>query len=503
MPTLRTGSLRAKLFAIVMITTTSALVITALPLTLFELSSYRSVMSREVTALAMVIGANASTALAQDDRSSADEILAAAALLPDVLSACLYDRNDGLFARFLRSGHAQACPPHPEATGVERRPAGILIRQPVLLKGTRVGTLRLFSHLGELRRRVNLHLIVLVIVLLAASLVAVLISTRLQRVVLVPIVQLADTAKNISHKHDYGLRAEKHNEDEIGAAVDAFNQMLERIEQADAAVRGANASLEVRIQERTAALQEQAKELRRSNEQLEAFAYVASHDLQEPLRAIASYAQLLRIQLEGSTSEADVYIGFVLEGVARMRELIKALLDYARLDVVSINFRPTALDDVLTAALADLAATIKEERAEVVRQPLPVLSIERVQLGQVFSNLIANAIRYRRKDTPPRIEIDAEHHDDEWRFSVRDNGIGIDPKHHKRIFVIFQRLHGRDRPGTGIGLAVCKKIVESHGGRIWVESAPAAGATFFFTLPTRLPVRAAESAPARTENDAV
>ena len=498
MPSFRTGSLRSKLFAIVMITTTSALVITAIPMTVFELSSYRSVMSREVATMANVIGANSSAALAFSDSGAAKEILAASALLPDILLACLYDKNDALFASYHRPGHGLVCPQHPEGPGVERRPAGILIRQPVMLHGEQVGTVRLFSHLGELRRRVNLHLMVLVIVLLSAALAAVLISTRLQRIVLLPIVQLAQTAKSISGKHDYALRADKHSDDEIGAAVDAFNQMLERIEQADATVRGVNATLEMRIGERTQALERQARELKRSNEELEAFAYVASHDLQEPLRAIASYAQLLKSQLEGQLNqEADVYIGFVVDGATRMRALIKALLDYSRLDLAPLHFRNTALDGVLDAALADLSATLSESDAQVTRGPLPVLTVHSVQLGQLFRNLITNAVRYRRKDVPPRIDINAERVGEHWRFSVRDNGIGIDAKHHNKIFIIFQRLHGRDRAGTGIGLAVCKKIVERHGGQIWVESQPGQGATFFFTLPAvgQPPVRERLAAP--------
>jgi light-regulated signal transduction histidine kinase (bacteriophytochrome) len=339
---------------------------------------------------------------------------------------------------------------------------------------------------------VNLHMLILFVVLFVSALVATLVTARLQRILSVPILELAHTAKSISDKRDYTLRASKHSEDEIGAAVDAFNQMLDRIEQAHAErqaaaeeLRALNATLEMRIAERTAALEERAAELKRSNEELEAFAYVASHDLQEPLRAMASYTQLLKKQLHGQvSSDADLYIGHVLEGAARMRALINALLDYSRVGRRPLDLRRAPVDAVFDTALADLTTAIAENGAQVTRGPMPVIFADPLQLGQLFRNLISNAIKFRR-DEAPRVEVNADLVGDYWRFTIKDNGIGIDPKHYERIFIIFQRLHGRDRAGTGIGLAVCKKIVERHGGQIWVTSEPGKGSTFHFTLPVR------------------
>jgi signal transduction histidine kinase/HAMP domain-containing protein len=624
MPSLRSASIRAKLFAIVMITTASALVITAISMTAYELKSYRQATVRELVTVANVVGANSTAALEFNVPSTAEEILAGAGTLPEVLSACLYDKKEALFAGYVRPGQQLACPKHPDGASVAVQPAGFVIQRPVMLHGERVGTLRLFSHVGELQRRVNLHMLILFVVLFVSALVATLVTARLQRILSVPILELAHTAKTISDKRDYTLRAGKHSEDEIGAAVDAFNQMLDRIEQADAAVRLAgeqsrnharllqsildnmgegmavsddagtfliwnpaatrilgkgpleggldewsryyglfrpggrelfppadlplaralrgenvndlemylagtapenrwisatarpfrdedgslrggivvfrdvserkaaeeelralNATLEMRIAERTAALEERAAELKRSNEELEAFAYVASHDLQEPLRAMASYTQLLKRQLQGQVSaDADLYIGHVLEGAARMRALINALLDYSRVGRRALDLRATALEGVFDTAMADLSTIVAENAAQVTRGPLPVILADPVQLGQLFRNLISNAIKFRREE-PPRIQVTAEPEGDHWRFMVRDNGIGIDAKHYERIFIIFQRLHGRDRAGTGIGLAVCKKIVERHGGQIWVTSEPGKGSVFHFTLPAR------------------
>jgi light-regulated signal transduction histidine kinase (bacteriophytochrome) len=226
------------------------------------------------------------------------------------------------------------------------------------------------------------------------------------------------------------------------------------------------------------------EELRRSNEELERFAYVASHDLQEPLRTVTSYMQLLsrryRDQLGGDAAE---FIDFAVGGAKRMQRLIEDLLAFSRLGTRGGAFAPTDANTVLDAVVRSLRAAIEDGRAAVTSDPLPLVLVDPGQFEQLVTNLVANALKFRGA-APPAVHVGAERVGRFWRFSVRDNGIGIDPQFAERIFVIFQRLHGReDYPGTGIGLAVCKKIVERHGGRIWVSSTPDSGATFFFTIP--------------------
>jgi len=230
------------------------------------------------------------------------------------------------------------------------------------------------------------------------------------------------------------------------------------------------------------ALVRQARELERSNEDLEQFAYAASHDLQEPLRVVASYLQLLSKRYQGQLDEeADEFIGFAVDGARRMRTMIKALLDFSRVGTHGKNFKPTDLEGVFDAAVANLAASIAESNAEVSRGPLPTLDGDQNQLLQLFQNLIGNAIKFRG-EAPPKIRVAAERDGEGWRVSVADNGIGIDAAYVDRIFGIFQRLHTHDEyPGTGVGLAICKKIVERHGGDITVTS-QGAGTTFHFTL---------------------
>jgi len=232
------------------------------------------------------------------------------------------------------------------------------------------------------------------------------------------------------------------------------------------------------------ALKEKTEELARSNRELEQFAYVASHDLQEPLRTVTNFVQLLAQRYKGRfDSDADDFIDFAVGGAVRMWKLINDLLAYSRVGTRGHTFEPINCETILQGALDNLKVTIEESGAVVTHDSLPTVMADSLQLGQLFQNLVGNAIKFRG-DERPRIHLSASRNGGGWTFSVRDNGIGIAPEFAERIFIIFQRLHGPQKyPGTGIGLAICKKIVERHGGRIWVESEPEKGATFYFTLP--------------------
>ncbi|MBI3329999.1 MAG: PAS domain S-box protein [Nitrospinae bacterium] len=237
--------------------------------------------------------------------------------------------------------------------------------------------------------------------------------------------------------------------------------------------------------EREEMLTRQAAELTRSNEELQQFAYVASHDLQEPLRMISSYSQLLARRYRGNLdADADEFITYIVDGVSRMQSLINGLLAYSRVGTNGSAFEPTDCATIVDLAVSNLQAAIEESGAVVTHDALPTVMADASQLSQVFQNLIGNAIKFRGEH-PPRLHVSAQGKENAWLFSVRDNGLGIDPQYADRIFGLFQRLHSRtEYPGTGLGLAICKKIVERHGGRIWVESEPGKGATFYITFPT-------------------
>lgn len=296
------------------------------------------------------------------------------------------------------------------------------------------------------------------------------------------------------------LRADNSVREWIGTYVD----ITER-KQAEQALKEARDALEVKVQERTKKLAEInlelqaeirerqqieykleqfATSLQHSNQELEQFAYVASHDLQEPLRTVASYTQLLAKKYEGKLDEkADKYINYVVDGATRMQQLINDLLLYSRVGKQSLNLTLVDCNQLIHQVCSLLNIVIDESHATIKVNPLPEVLVDPSHFAKLFQNLISNAIKYRGND-PPKIEITAHRTEREWLFLVQDNGIGIEPQYAERIFIIFQRLHTRrEYSGTGIGLAICKKIVELHKGRIWVESQLGHGATFYISLP--------------------
>jgi light-regulated signal transduction histidine kinase (bacteriophytochrome) len=231
-------------------------------------------------------------------------------------------------------------------------------------------------------------------------------------------------------------------------------------------------------------LRDYADKLRASNEELQTFAYVASHDLQEPLRTIAGFSELLGEMYEGQLdAEANEYLEFILNATKRMKDLIQDLLQFSRVSTDKGYLVETHIGAVIQKTMENLHTLIEESQAKIYYEMMPVLMINETLIIQVFQNLISNAIKYR-SERPVRIDIGARQIGNEWLFSVKDNGIGIEERFYDKIFVIFQRLHTKEEySGTGIGLAICKKIVEKYGGKIWVESEIGTGSTFFFTLP--------------------
>lgn len=279
------------------------------------------------------------------------------------------------------------------------------------------------------------------------------------------------------------VRVPAKGRDEIGQLARSFNEMIEQLRR----VTASRDELDREIERRRGAearLRRSMTELERSNRELERFASIASHDLQEPLRMVASYTQLLERRYgDRLDDDAREFIEYAVDGAKRMQRLIADLLAFSRVQTRGKPFEAVDLNTVLAHARANLATAIEETDAVVMSDRLPTVWGDQSQLISVFQNLIGNAIKFRR-DAPPRVHVSAQALGVEWKISVGDNGIGIDPQFHDRIFMVFQRLHGRDEvEGTGIGLSLCKRIIERHGGRIWVESSTGNGTTFGFTLP--------------------
>jgi len=283
------------------------------------------------------------------------------------------------------------------------------------------------------------------------------------------------SAKSVT-RGDYSRKAKAFSQDEIGRLANNFNRMAEELERLVKENREVNSSLEKKVRVRTA-------EMESKNKELEQFAYVASHDLQEPLRTISGFVELLQKQYRGKfDANADKLLDYISQASDRMKVLIKDLLDYSRIGREK-EFRQVDCNNLLAEVLADLDQIIKESGATVQAEQLPVLHAYPTELKLLFQNLITNSIKFHKPGLAPAVVIGSEKENGHWKFSVRDNGIGIDQQFAERIFIIFQRLHNRSQyEGSGIGLAHCKKIAELHGGHIWVESEPGEGSRFFFTI---------------------
>lgn len=293
------------------------------------------------------------------------------------------------------------------------------------------------------------------------------ISFLTARVILGPLNELERGVEEIG-RGNLEFRVRLRGRNELDHLAIAFNDMIIKRKQAKEEV------------------QTYIEQLERSNRELEQFAYVASHDLQEPLRMVISYLQLIETRYKGNLDDdADEFIGFAVDGANRMKALINDLLAFSRSGRSEKELAPTDSQAVLEQTLNNLSLIIEESGVQVTNDPLPTVVADDSQLMNLFQNLVGNAIKFRNENAP-RLHVSAKKNEGEWQFSVKDNGIGIDPKYFDRIFVIFQRLHSKDEySGTGIGLAICKRIVERHGGRIWVESQPGEGSTFYFTIPIR------------------
>ena len=507
----RNMAIRRKLTLVIMLTSSIGLLLAGTATVFYARITFQQRMAEDLSTLAGIIGAQSTAALAFNDQASAQENLAALKAKPEIIAACIYTNDGKVFTSYVRPDLKNVALPSRAGAEGQRVEAGSLgFFKTITHRGEPVGTLYLRSDLQQMQAYLARYVGIVVTVIGGLLIITLLLSAELQRVISDPIVNLAEVAQAVTTRQDYSVRAgqpgeEVAGQDEIGRLIDTFNQMLTQIQERDTALLRANEALqgeiaerrraetdlktlnetlEQRVRERTEELERRAQELARSNAELEQFAYISSHDLQEPLRMVGSYTQLLARRYKGKLdADADEFIGYAVEGATRMQTLINDVLSFSRLGTKGKPFEPTDCNQVLHDALDNLKVMVEESGATVTHDPLPSVIADGTQLTQVLQNLISNGIKFRREDAP-RIHVSGERDGDNWIIAVRDNGIGIEPQYAERIFLIFQRLHGRgEYSGTGMGLAICKKIVERHGGRIWVESQVGQGSTFRFTIP--------------------
>jgi signal transduction histidine kinase len=467
----------------------------------------RREMASNLVALTRVVGGMNWAALTFDEPATTRESLAALADRQNIISARVYSTNQTLFAEYIRQGATAPPRPAPTSDGHLFESDRLVVYQRIPFKNEIIGSIIVESDLDELNSRLHSYIGIALTVLLLSLAVALLLSTVLQRLIARPIVQLAQTMRKVSQEKNYALRAELQRDDEVGDLVRGFNDMLAQIQQRDAELQKAADELEKRVVERTSELEKTLERLRatatqleRSNRELQDFAYVASHDLQEPLRKVQAFGDRLQDKYAPQLGdEGRDFISRMQNAAGRMQSLINDLLTFSRVTTKASPFEKVDLARVAREVISDLEVRIQQSQANVEAEPLPSVEADPLQMRQLFQNLIGNALKFHKDGTAPVVRIRARIlrppdsapggqpvEQETLELSVQDNGIGFDEKYLDRIFAVFQRLHGRGvYEGTGIGLAICRKIAERHGGAITGRSRPGEGATFIVTLPLR------------------
>ncbi len=482
---LQRAPIRQKLMLIAIVTTGVSLLLAGASIIYFNYSRFQQEMKSDLASLAEIVAQNSTAPLSFGDISAEADTLRALKARPSIVGAAVYDKTGKLFAHVEPLGGGVAYPLRPGLDSAEIENGALGVFHPIKLKGERIGTVYLRSNLDELTARVWTQAITVLAVFLASGIVALMLSSGLQRLISGPLLDLTVTARAVSARRDYSIRAGKRSADELGELVDAFNDMLDQIQHRDSELQRSKEALEERVRERTRELQQRNEELDQSNKELDDFAYIASHDLKEPLRGIHNYSSFLLEDYAGKLDEdGRSKLETLMRLTRRMETLIDSLLQFSRLGRVDLATDQVELDEIVAEILDSLAISLQEDNVTVrVPRPLPAVRADRVRVGEIFYNLIVNAMKYNDK-AEKWIEVG-------WRggagppvFYVRDNGIGIPEKHQDSVFRIFKRLHGRDKfgGGTGAGLTIVKKIVERHHGRIWIESSAGEGTTFYFTL---------------------
>ncbi|HET8964139.1 MAG TPA: ATP-binding protein [Chitinophagales bacterium] len=443
-----------------------------------NIKSFNKSLVSNKYSIAEIVGVNAIAPLLFNDKEAATHILMNLKSNPSILNAAIFDKTGNKFAQFNRYNTAFLFPPPGNEKFNQTNFMGqrFLVEYKIKQDKEFIGTVMIRSELTALDDILVNYLEVATGVLMGALLIAFIISTFFHKIITSRLQLLVNKTREISATGNYSNRLYDKGTDEIGILSKEFNNMLDQIQKMQNTLKEANVDLEKRVQERTAKLE-------RSNQELEQFAYVASHDLQEPLRTISNFVGLLEKKYpKNSDDDHFRYFQFVVKATSKMQNLIKDLLELSRVGR-NVSFTPVDCNKVVLDVMAEMEVSIKEQQASITFIGLPFLIASEIELKRVFQNLISNALKFKKNNKAPQIIIRSEENNEEFIFSVKDDGIGIEKEYANKIFNIFQRLHSTSEyPGTGIGLATCKKIVALHNGRIWVESEFGKGTTFYFTL---------------------
>ena len=487
-----------------MLASAGALLLASIAFVLYELITFRSAMVRGLTTEAQIVGWNSVTALTFADPQSAEATLKALSAEPSIRSAGLYDRRGRLFASFQQGGTAHALALHlaGKKSGETHQFDGphLALSHPIVFDGDTVGTVEIQADLDEMYSRFRQFAAIGTVVVAASLLIALLLSERLQRSISGTVLHLAQTARAISDRKDYSVRATPPEiADELALLTDTFNNMLTEIGSRNQALESARHELELELGERKRAeeqvrhlndnlekhVAERTAELEASNKELEAFSYSVSHDLRAPLRAIDGFSRIL-LEDYGNLfdDQAQDQFNRIRKASQRMGILIDALLNLAKLSRKQVERRSMDLSELADGVIAELRRNEPQRQVQVAIEPGLRVNADVGLTRVLLDNLIGNAWKFTRKSCAPRIEFRAVQNGGGTKtYMVRDNGAGFDMAYANKLFGAFQRLHDmKDFEGTGIGLATVQRIVRRHGGRVWAEGGVNKGASFYFTL---------------------
>jgi signal transduction histidine kinase len=473
----RNAPIKRKILWVIMLTSSAILFLTFSSYFIYELVTFKQNAINFLTIQAKIIASNSTAALAFQSPEEGNEILSALRADPHISVAVLYDNEGEVFSSYPLHYGAEVLTAIPATRTSRFDDSHLIFFEPVFEnEQTRLGTLYIKSDMDGLYERLRLYSTIAAIIIALAFIVAYVLSRTLQRSISSPVLALAETAKVVSERKDYTVRAIKMGDDEVGLLTEAFNQMLGEIQQQTREISTFNQKLEETIAQRTA-------DLEIANKELEAFSYSVSHDLRAPLRSINGFARIMEEDYGNALDDEGLAtLRTIMRNGERMGRLIDDLLGFSRLGKQSLT--KSALD--MTAMATEIADELKVEYGvhhSIHIEPLPTAYGDSSMLRQVMQNLISNALKYSMKKEKAIIEIGSYREDTTTIYFVKDNGAGFDMRYYDKLFGVFQRLHNlTEFEGTGVGLALVQRIINKHGGRIWAEGKPNAGATFYFSL---------------------
>ncbi len=495
---LRDLSIGLKVLGLIALSSFLSLLLAGAAMIVYDLVVFKRTAVAELTVQAQMLGAISGAALIFNDPKAAGEYLATLRARPSIVCAAIYAADGKLFASYQRSAESQCPLPAATADGYDVLDDDLVLFRSITHNRERVGSVFLRQSLYRTERALGYTGIV-VVVLLGSLVVSTLVSTLMQRAITRPLLSVADVARGVTEQRDFSLRAQKVGNDEVGLMTDAFNQMLAEIERADADLQRTNAQLQVEIGEHRAAREEvialnatleqrvaeRTQALALANKELESFSYSVSHDLRTPLRAIEGFSSvLMRDHADRIDERGREYLQRVRAATQRMARLIDDLLHLARTMRVEVRRRPVNLSELASSVAKEIAVAHPDRAVRFDIQPDLNAHADPELVRVVLDNLIGNAAKFSAKKPDARVAFGCKPQNGEAVYYVRDNGVGFDMAYSNKLFGAFQRLHSsRDFEGTGIGLANVQRIVARHGGKIWAESQPDHGATFYFTLP--------------------